>query len=205
MNPPLGIGVVDAATFVVAMAIGVGAGVLWVRHRHGRAPVHKILLPFTGRAISRRAVDAALRLAAAENATLMPAYLAVVPLRLGLDCALPRQASSALTLLEAIDQRAADRGVPVDSRVESGRTYRHALDRLLEEESFDRVVVPATAVGEESFSPSDLAWLLDDVDAEVVILRPERGDRRVISSNGTPRLRGPRATQRSGIPLRDRS
>ena len=41
--------------------------------------VHHILLPFTGTEISRRAVDAALRLARAEGATLMPAYLAAVP------------------------------------------------------------------------------------------------------------------------------
>jgi hypothetical protein len=198
MSPPLAIGAFDVATFVLAMAIGVGAGVLWVRRRHGVAPVRRILLPFTGRTISRRALDAALRLAAAENATLMPAYLAVVPLRLPLDCALPRQASTALTLLEAIDQRAADRGVPVDSRVESGRTYRHALVRLLEAESFDRVIVPATAVGERSFTPSDVAWLLDDVEAEVVILRPDPGDRRVISGNGSDRRLAAAATRQNG-------
>ena len=51
----------------------------------GRTSVHQILLPFTGRAISRRALDAALRIARAENATLMPAYLAIVPMQLPLD------------------------------------------------------------------------------------------------------------------------
>ncbi len=110
-----------------------------------RARVHQILLPFTGQAISRRAVDAALRLARAENATLMPAYLAIVPMHLPLDSALPKEASRCMPLLEAIEQRAAAQGVPVDSRIERGRSYRHALLRLLDEETFDRVVVPATA------------------------------------------------------------
>ena len=54
-----------------------------------------------------------------------------------------------MPLLEAIEQRAADQGVPVDARIECGRTYRHALLRLLEGESFDRVVVPATAAGDD--------------------------------------------------------
>jgi hypothetical protein len=35
-------------------------------------------------------------------------------------------------MLEAIEQRATSRGVEVDSRIERGRSYRHALARLLE-------------------------------------------------------------------------
>jgi hypothetical protein len=53
---------------------------------HGRRParerpsgVRRILLPFTGQAISRRSFEAAIRLAKAENATIMPAFLARVP------------------------------------------------------------------------------------------------------------------------------
>ena len=52
-----------------------------------------------------------------------------------------------MPMLEAIEQRAAAQGVPVDARIERGRSYRHALARLLERESFDRVVVPASANG----------------------------------------------------------
>jgi len=39
----------------------------------------RILLPFTSQAISRRAFQAAIRLAHAEGATVVPAFLARVP------------------------------------------------------------------------------------------------------------------------------
>ncbi len=52
-----------------------------------------------------------------------------------------------MSMLEAIEQRAGAQGVPVDARIERGRSYRHALARLLEHETFDRVVVSATANG----------------------------------------------------------
>src|SRR5262249_61880684 len=111
------------------------------------AAVHQILLPFTGTEISRRAIDAALRLARAEDATLMPAYLAAVPMSLPLECSIPHEANRAMAMLEAIEQRATAKGVPVDARIERGRSYRHALARLLERETFDRVVVSAPATG----------------------------------------------------------
>jgi nucleotide-binding universal stress UspA family protein len=157
---------------------------------------HQILLPFTGQAISRRALDAALRLAKAENAILMPAYLAIVPMHLPLDTPLPRAASKSMPLLEAIEQRAAAQGVPVDARIEVGRSYRHALLRLLDEETFDRVVVPATALPGVGFSGEDLVWLLEQAPAEVVILRPGPDDMGVISGNGAIRRNG--ALVRSG-------
>jgi nucleotide-binding universal stress UspA family protein len=168
-----------------------GTGGFLIAHRllGGSPPatVHQILLPFTGQSISRRAVDAALRLAKAEEATLMPAYLAIVPMHVPLDSALPKQASKCMPLLEAIEQRAAAQGVPVDSRIERGRSYKHALLRLLEDETFDRVVVPATALPRSGFSGEDLVWLLEQAPAEVVILRPGPEDTRVISSNGRSR------------------
>ena len=133
--------------------------------------VQRILLPFAGTEISQRALDAALRLARAEGATLMPAYLASVPKRLPLDCPIPAEAELAMPLLETIEQRAMSQGVPVDSRIERGRSYRHALARLLERESFDRVVVPA-GVGDGGLSAEDLVWVLDRTGAEVLILRP---------------------------------
>jgi len=72
----------------------------------------------------------------------MPAYPATVPKRLPLDCSIPAEAAKAMPMLEAIEQRATAQGVGVDSRLERGRSYRHALERLLSRESFDRVVVP---------------------------------------------------------------
>jgi nucleotide-binding universal stress UspA family protein len=166
----------------LALLLGLFGGYLiassrWQGKRSERPEdVRKILLPFTGTEISRRALDAALRLARAEDGTLMPAYLAAVPKQLPLDCAIPAEAAKAMPMLEAIEQRAAAQGVPVDSRIERGRSYRHALARLLEGEEFDRVVVPATATGQAGFSGDDLVWLLDKAPAEVLILRPGPSD-----------------------------
>jgi nucleotide-binding universal stress UspA family protein len=172
----------------LALIVGLGGGYLLARsRRRGKRSerpevVHQILLPFTGTEISRRAVDAALRLARAESATLMPAYLATVPMQLPLDCAIPAEAAKAMPMLEAIEQRATSQSVPVDARIERGRTYRHALERLLEGEDFDRVVASATSTGTAGFSGADLVWLLERAPAEVLILRPGPEDRRVVSA-----------------------
>jgi hypothetical protein len=171
-----------AAIVILAVAIGAAAGWLAGRRRRERTPrgagrVRRILLPFTGTAISRRSLDAALRLARAEGATLMPAFLATVPKQLPLDAALPRQCGIGMPVLEAIEQLAAQAEVPVDARVARGRSYRHALQRLLEEERFDRLIVPATGNPHGGLSGEDLVWLLEKAPAEVVILRPEPGDR----------------------------
>ena len=174
----------------VALLAGLASGYLIARSRwRGRRSerpqaIHQILLPFTGTEISRRAVDAALRLARAEEATLMPAYLAAVPKRLPLDCSIPAEATKAMPMLEAIEQRATAQGVEVDSRIERGRSYRHALARLLDRERFDRVVVPATAEVGAGFSGDDLVWLLEKAPAEVLILRPDPEDRRFVTANG---------------------
>lgn len=174
----------------VALVLGILAGYLIARTRKDHnterpQAVHQILLPFTGTEISRRAVDAALRLARAEDATLMPAYLAAVPKQLPLDCAIPTEAARAMPMLEAIEQRATGQGVAVDARVERGRSYRHALARLLDNESFDRVVVPATAESRAGLSGEDLVWLLEKAPTEVVILRPGPEDDAFVSANGT--------------------
>ncbi|HTR73777.1 MAG TPA: universal stress protein [Solirubrobacterales bacterium] len=169
----------------VALVAG-GFGGFWLARRRKRKAggdgVHRILLPFTGTEISRRALDAALRLARAEGGTLMPAYLATVPLQLPLGCPLPKEAAAAMAMLEAIEQRAAAQEVAVDARIERGRTYRHALERLLDEEEFDRVVVPAQAAGGEGLSGDDLVWLLRSAPAEVLILRPAPEDHRTVAA-----------------------
>jgi nucleotide-binding universal stress UspA family protein len=176
----------------LALLLGLAGGYLIARSRRGGRrsdrpdAVHQILLPFAGTEISRRGVDAALRLARAENATLMPAYLAQVPKSLPLECSIPAEAAKAMPMLEAIEQRATAQGVPVDARIERGRSYRHALARLLESEEFDRVVVSAGATGTAGLSGDDLVWLLEKAPAEVLILRPGPQDDRVVtaSANG---------------------
>jgi nucleotide-binding universal stress UspA family protein len=180
--------VTTVAVAILALVAGACGGWVVAMRRPLRVPrgagrVHRILLPFTGTAISRRALDAALRLARAENATLMPAFLATVPKQLPLDAALPRQAGVGMPVLEAIEQLAARAGVPVDARIGRGRTYRHALQRLLDEERFDRLVVPATSNPHSGLSGEDLVWLLERVPAEVVILRPDPADRMRVSAD----------------------
>jgi hypothetical protein len=111
----------------------------------------------------------------------MPAYLATVPKRMPLDCAIPVEATKAMPMLEAIEQRATAQGVSIDSRIERGRSYRHALGRLLDRERFDRVVVPATAAVDAEPSGEDLVWLLEKAPAEVLILRPRADDRLIVT------------------------
>lgn len=143
-----------------------------------RRPVHvpsadtrRILFPFVAQALSARALDAALRLANAEGAALVPVFLARVSLDLPLDAPLPRQSGIAIPLQEAIEQRAAKFGVPVDARIARGRTYRHALRQTLADERFDRIVIAASTSG-AGFSAEDVAWLLSNAPGEIVVLRP---------------------------------
>jgi hypothetical protein len=133
----------------------------------------RILFPFAGSALSGAALDAALRLCRAEDATLVPAYLAQVPLTLPLESPLPRQSRRAIPVLDAIEQRADRYGVPVDSRIERGRTYRHAVMELVGHERFDRIIAAAsTNGGSDGFSADDVAWILDHAPGEILVLRP---------------------------------
>jgi nucleotide-binding universal stress UspA family protein len=174
------------AAALVALAVGVALG--WWLPPNGRRPrtppqatVRRILLPLTGAAISRRAFEAAVRLARAEDAILMPALLARVPRHLPIDAPLPAQAAQGMPLIEAIEQQAGARGVAVDSRVARGRTYRDALGRLLTTERFDRIIVSVGDGSRTELPSSDLEWLLHKAPAEVLILRPAPDDSRRIS------------------------
>jgi hypothetical protein len=161
--------------------------------RPSKVPVtttRRILFPFVAYALSPRALDAALRLANTEDATLVPVFLARVSLHLALDTPLPRQSEIALPLQEAIEQRAAAFGVPVDSRIERGRTYRHALRLTIAQERFDRIVIAASAQGNPGFDPDDVAWLLENAPGEIVVLRPDKDE--LIGPTG------PRARRRGG-------
>jgi hypothetical protein len=179
------IAVIAAGTALVGVAAG-----YWLPP-HGRRPgrnrtraVRRILLPFTGQAISRRSFEAAVRLAKAENAIIMPAYLAQVPMNLPLETALPVQCASGMPLLEAIEQRVSSLGIAVDSRIARGRSARDALRSLLDREQFDRIIVSADEDQHSGLGYDDLRWLLERVPAEILILRPAPEDTRRISVNG---------------------
>jgi nucleotide-binding universal stress UspA family protein len=101
----------------------------------------RVLLPFIGAELTRATLDEALREARSRQATLVPAYLLLVPEHLSLESPAPaRDAEAALPLLELIEQVASRAGIAVDARIARGRTYGEALTGLLETERFDAVV-----------------------------------------------------------------
>jgi hypothetical protein len=163
---------------ILAAALLVLGIVLVVRERGARTPrlstpsPTRILFPFIGTVLSQRGLDAALRLARIDGATLVPVFLARVPMHLPLDAALPRQCDSALPLLEAIEHRAVRSGVAVDARIERGRSYHHAIRQLVEHEPFDTVVVTAGDAGTPGLLPDDISWLLEHVPGEIIVIRP---------------------------------
>jgi hypothetical protein len=103
----------------------------------------------------------------------VPGFLARVSLQLPLDTPLPRQSKIAMSLQDAIEQRASKVGVAVDARVERGRSYRHALRQTIAHEHYDRIVIAASAHDQPGFDPADVAWLLDEAPGEIVVLRPD--------------------------------
>jgi hypothetical protein len=178
---------VALAIVVPTLAIGLAGG--WLLPPHGRRQRkeaqtsdtgRRILLPFTGTSISRRSLEAAVRLARAEDATIMPAFLATVPRYLPIDAPLPAQCQLAMPLLEAIEQKAIAAGVRVDARVGRGRSYRDALRGVLNEHPVDRIIVSADTNPRTGLTPQDLQWLLGKAPSEVLILRPGPEDHRTI-------------------------
>ena len=111
-------------------------------------------MPFSG-ALDRTVLDAAIRIARADEAVLVPAYLLVVPLQYPEDSAQKEQVAVAMPVLEAVEQAALRARVPVDARIEKGRSPTHALRRLWDVERFDRIVAPAPG-----FTPKELTWIL---------------------------------------------
>jgi hypothetical protein len=166
----------DAGLLAIVAALGAAlAATLVARRPPRRLPLRReasrILVPFQGR-LDPTVLDAAIRMARAENATLVPAYLLIVPLRYAEDSPLKDQVEVAMPLLEAVEHAALRAGVPVDARIEKGRTLTHALKRLWEVERFDRIVAPAPIDGSAGFTEKQLAWLLTNSPAETVVLKP---------------------------------
>ncbi|MGD0196369.1 MAG: hypothetical protein ABSC56_00485 [Solirubrobacteraceae bacterium] len=169
-------GTLILAIVLALVLIGIVARELLThRPRHLTASSQRIVFPFVAQGLSQRGLDAALRLARNEDATLVPVFLARVPMHLPLDTALPRECDSGLPLLELVEQRALTAGIPVDARIERGRTLRHALQELADHERFDTMVVAAVDATEAGFHPDDIGWLLAHVDGEIIVIRA--GDR----------------------------
>ena len=143
------------------------------RPKLGNGTAERILVPFTGGALDPTVLSAGIRIARAEEATLVPAYLIVVPLEQPEDAPMQQEVTHAMPLLEAVEHASLRAGVPVDARIETGRSPVHALQRLWESEHFDRIVVPAPAGRRPGFTPKDLAWMLTHAPSETLILRPD--------------------------------
>jgi hypothetical protein len=183
---------------ILAIAVAVLATPRVLQRTRRRPPPtarsnRRILFPFVAEDLSERALGAALRLAAAEGATLVPVFLARVSLDLPLDTPLPRQCSMGVPLLELIEQRATEAGVPVDSRIERGRNPRHALRQAIAQERFDRIVIAAASHGNHGFNADDVAWLLDHAKGEIVVLRPSGEDQIGVAQAAVPGSLGPKS------------
>jgi hypothetical protein len=164
-----------ALVLLVGLVVGAAVAVPIVRTRRRAEetpPARRILFPYIGTELSISALDAALRIARFENATLVPVYLVPVPMAMPLESPIPRECGLAFELQEAIEQRAAATGIPVDARIERGRTVRHALRQLLVNERYDRLVVAAGTAHTDGLSAADVAWLLEHAPGEVAVMRP---------------------------------
>jgi len=144
---------------------------LWFRRRP-KPGARRVLVPFTDGTLDPIVLAAAIRIAHAEEATLVPAYLLRVPLQYPEDSPLVEQVELAMPLLEAVEHAALRGGVPVDARIEKGRTPTHALRRLWEFERFDRIIAPAPSNGSSGFSLKDLTWILANAPCETLVLKP---------------------------------
>ncbi|WP_210491042.1 hypothetical protein [Patulibacter sp. SYSU D01012] len=200
----------DVIPIAAALALGLIAGaatVLAARRRARRRGRSRILLALPGATLSCAAVDAAARLAHADDATVVPAALVVTPYALPLGgAAAPEAAEPALQLLDAAEARLHRTGVDVDPRLVQGRTVRHALRQLTTDEPFDRLIVPA-GDGDRGLSAQDVAWLLAHIPGEVVVLRagePAAGEERpplaLPPLTAGRRARGPAARRRVAAP-----
>jgi nucleotide-binding universal stress UspA family protein len=162
------------ASGLVALIVGLAVAVVRRGPRLDRRQrVGRILVPFTGGALDATVLTAAIRIARAEDATLVPAYLIVIPLDLAENAPMQGQVTAAMPLLEAVEHASLRAGVPVDARIESGRTPIHALQRLWDREHFDRIVVPAPIGRNQGFAARDLTWMLTHAPSQTLILRPD--------------------------------
>jgi hypothetical protein len=167
---------VIALVVVLGLLVIVLAGVPVVRNgfrlRRPHPAGRRILVPFTGGRLDPDVLGAAIRIAQAEQATLVPAYLLRVPFQYSEESPLAAEVAVAVPLLEAVEHAALRAGVPVDARIEKGRTPTHALRRLWEVERFDRVVAPAPIRNGGGFTLKDLTWILANAPGETLVLKP---------------------------------
>jgi hypothetical protein len=175
---------------VIALLVAVALAAFLRARRPSRTPAaprqRRILLPFTGGELNPRVLDAAIRISRAEEATLVPAYLLVVPLTLPLDAPLTDHVGVAMPLLEAAEHVALRAGIPVDARIEKGRSAIHALQLIWDAEEFHRVIAPAPTRQSRGFTPKDMSWILTHAPVETLVLRPAPAPAESSSTQAAP-------------------
>ena len=155
--------------------------------------------------------QAALRLARAEHATLVPAYLATVPRRCRSTRRSARTATSALRCFEAIEQRAARAGVPVDAPHRARaqrppRAARAARGRARRPSSWPRPA-RATTASASTTSPGCCATprggdrAPSDPPAPATVHRPGRTRRRTRTREAATGARSPGVPDEHGLGL----
>ena len=192
--------VLIAVIIILSVAL-IALGVAHLRYRRRgtsrlwRTGARRILFPYVADGLSRQTLDAALRLASAEDATLVPVFLARVPLHLPIATPVPRQSEVAIALQDAIEHTATTCGISIDARIVCGRTYRNALRQTITNERFDRVVLAASPPGHGGLNPDDIAWVLANTPGEVIVLRPGTNDHRFAPLTLKPGRRPPKRTR----------
>ena len=132
----------------------------------------RILVPFTGGQLDPTVLNAAIRIARAEEGS------SSRPISSSFRSSTPKtrrsqsRSSVAMPLLEAVEHAALREGIPVDARIEKGRSATHALRRLWEVENFDRIVAPAPTNGSGGLSLKDVTWILTHAPSETLVLKP---------------------------------
>lgn len=165
------------AAFIAVVAGAVLLAAIVTIRRGSRTKPHeqterRLLVAFTGGALDPTVLSAAIRIARAESATLVPAYLLVIPRSLAEDAPATEEVAGAMPWLEAVELEALRAGVPVDARIEKGRTPTHALCRLWDVEPFDRVIAAAPTERANGFTSKDITWILTHAPIEALVLRP---------------------------------
>ena len=90
-------------------------------------------------------------------------------------------------------------GVPVDARIERGRTYRHALRQTIEHEQFDRIVIAAPRTAPTGSTPTTSPGC-STTPGEIVVLRPSSDDRFEVLPARPQRRARPRRRSAAGTP-----
>ena len=146
-------------------------------HRGSTSGARRILFPFIGDNVSESALKAVLRLARVEDATLVPVYIATVPLHLALEAPIPASAGRPCLC----SRRSSSRPPAPAWRWTAGS--RPAARRATRSSSWSTpsgstVSFPRRRARQRRLSPEDIAWLLESAPGRSWCCGPLRAPQR---------------------------